>query len=104
MDVVHDLLDNRLVDAHHRPMGRVDGVVAVWEGGEPLRITQIEVGLLTLAQRLGRHAAAMARRMPAANQEPTRIDIHAVSEFGIDVALKLKAEDTPLLQLEQWLR
>jgi hypothetical protein len=104
MDVVHDVLDNRLVDVEDRPMGRVDGIVSVWEKDQPLRITHIEVGMLTLAGRLSRHVAEIARRLPMVNQEPYRIDIHDVSKFGIDVVLKLNAEDTPLLEFEQWLR
>ena len=44
MDIRRDLLDMPLIGADGEPMGRVDGVIASYTEGRPLRLAWVEIG------------------------------------------------------------
>ena len=108
MDLVRDVLDNRLVDRRGRPMGRVDGIVLELRPGAPPRVAALESGLTTLARRL--HPALvprafwLARRLRAGAGEALRIPFERVAGIGIDVRLDLDARETSAWAWERWLR
>jgi hypothetical protein len=54
MDVVREVLDKQLVDRHHRPMGRADGIVVEIRNGQAPRVMYLETGPATTARRKGR--------------------------------------------------
>lgn len=106
--LTHDVLDNQLVDNDGICMGRADGIIIELQGERQPRITAIEVGAPALA--LGVHPwavralAACGRRWKFLARPAYRIPFQKVREVGIKVKLDLKAEDTPLLDTEKWLR
>jgi len=99
VDLVGEVLDQRLVDFIGRPMGCVDGLVLELPDGEAPRVSHIEIGGVTLGRRLrdpmGRWLAALARRWGATRGEPYRIPWSRVKHVGLDVEVDLDADATP---------
>jgi sporulation protein YlmC with PRC-barrel domain len=108
MEAIRDILDNQLVDRNHCKMGKVDGIVMELREGQPPRLAYIEVGLPTLARRLHprlQHwVAAFLSQWGAKQSESFRIPFSKVQDVGINVEVDLKAEATPALAYEKWLR
>jgi hypothetical protein len=107
MELVRDVLDNRLVDRRKRPMGRVDGVILAARDGAAPRVIAIESGLTTLLRRihpgLARLAAAVAHRLGLSTR-PIRIPVAHVVAIAIDIELDVRAEETGAYRVERWLR
>ncbi|HST54131.1 MAG TPA: hypothetical protein VLJ61_19140 [Pyrinomonadaceae bacterium] len=108
MNLVRDCLDKQLVDANGRKMGRVDGIVLTLARGRQPRVTHIETGAVTQATRLhprlGRMVAALAHRLGRALNDPYRIPWAKVATKGDDITVNVRAEETPALVLERWVR
>jgi hypothetical protein len=108
VDLVRDLLDKKLLDRRDRPAGRVDGILAEWRPGEPLRLTHLEAGGVTLARRLsprlGRWVRRLARRISPARGRAWRIPLSRVKEIGLAVRVSADARRTPVMAWERWLR
>ena len=108
LDVVRDLLDKQLVDAHDRRIGKVDGLVLEYRKDEPLRLAAIEVGAMTLGRRLhtrfARWAAALERSLGVGRGEPYRIPFAKVRAIGLDIKVDLDVTQTPILAWQRWVR
>ena len=108
MRLVRDLLDNRMVDRHGRPLGRVDGLVLEQRDGAPPRVVGFESGLVTLARRLhprlARWTRDLERWLGIAAGDPVRFPIDALRDVGVDVRLDVAASETDARRWEQWLR
>jgi hypothetical protein len=77
MDLVRDLLDEKVVDRHGREMGRVDDITLEIRDGAPPRVSAIELGPVVVARRLhptlGRWVAALEQALGIAEGRPLRI-------------------------------
>jgi sporulation protein YlmC with PRC-barrel domain len=108
MDLIRDVLDNQIVDRHQRKMGKVDGIVVELRDNAPPRLAYIEIGMPTLARRihpkLQQWTIALQTKWGAKLTKPYRIDWSKIRDVGIDVEVDVKAETTPALGYEQWLR
>ena len=111
MDEVHlirDVLDNQMMDREKCPMGKVDGIILVLRTDKPPRLAYIEVGTSTLAHRLstwlGKFAERVGRKWGVRGGEPFRIPWAKVRHVGIDVEVDLKADETPVMEWEKWLK
>lgn len=108
MDIVRDVLDNQILDRNQCKMGKVDGIIIELKDGQPPRLTYLETGATTLAQRLhpvlSRWVAAIERRWGAKNSQPYRIPWSKIRDIGINVEVDIDAEQTSALSYEQWLR
>ena len=108
MDLVRDLLDNRLVDRRARLMGRADGVILELRAGAAPRVTAVESGLTTLARRLHPRLVRWALRLERALGVPGggafRIPSERIVDIGIDVKLDVDADETTAYAWENWLR
>jgi len=106
LHLVRDLLDNRLVDCRHHPMGRADGLILDIGQGPP-ELVCIESGITVLAERLGQHAArwtkAALRCCTPRFCQPLRIAWTSVVRIGIETELDLQADQTTALVWEKWL-
>jgi len=106
LNLIRDCLDKRLVDRNERLMGRVDGIVFKLEPKRQPRVTFIELGMVTRADRFGgfpgRIVAKLTRRSQIADryQIPWRKIRVGINEVRADVI----AEETPALAWELWLR
>jgi hypothetical protein len=107
LHVVRDLLDKQLVDRHHDPLGRVDGLIMVVPPGAPPRLATVESGITVAADRLGRRVGrfvrAVARRWGLRHGVPLRVRWSQVVSVGIEMELDLDANATPALAWEHWL-
>lgn len=108
MDLVRDILDERLLDRNRCRMGRVDGLLIEQRDGQPPILRYIEVGSSTLAARMPRVAGALmnwcARRWGPRRGEPCRLPWALVFAVDRDIHLDVEAEETPALASEQWVR
>jgi hypothetical protein len=106
--LVRDVLDKQLVDWHHEPLGRVDGIVLLVGPDGRGRVARLRSSPTVLADRLGRRIGrwvrSAARRWGVRRGRPVRIDWPKVKSAGIEVELNLDARETPALALEYWLR
>lgn len=103
------LLDNQLVDADRRPIGRVDDVELSLENGT-LRVDSILIGAQALGERLGgtigRGMAAVAARLRPRTDPPgpARIDVALIEEFQPLVRLNVPFRELrEVAGLERWL-
>ena len=62
MDLVHDLLDKKVVDRNGREMGRVDSIVLDIRAGAPPRVAALEIGPRVLASRISPKGVRFASR------------------------------------------
>ena len=85
---------------HQVKIGKADGIVVELQSGTPPKIVYIETGWVTKARRIRPALASCLRR----RSQPYRIPWKLVRDVGIDIDLDLDARDTPLLNVETWLR
>ncbi len=108
MDAIRDVLDNQLVDNKGRKMGKIDGLIMEVRRGKPPRLTFLELGPTTLAERLhprvGGLARAIGKNWSRRKGGPLRIDFAKVVDIGIDVDVDVDACETSAFAWEDWLR
>ena len=107
MRLVHDLLDNQVVDRRGVKLGKVDGVILSLSPGAAPRVVAIELSAMTAAgrlhPRLGRWLEAAVRRwrVPIGR---SRIAWSRVLGVGLDVRVDVDARRARAHTLERWLR
>src|SRR4051794_33131329 len=101
LHLVRDLLDSRLVDRRHDPLGRADGLVIVVPSGGPPRLACVETGMTVLGDRLGswiaRPVRAASRRWGMLRGRPMRIPWSKIDRIGIETQLDVEADAAPSL-------
>lgn len=106
--LVRDVLDNQLLDTTQQNAGKVDGLVLQLRDGELPVLKYVEVGPITLArrlnQRLGRWVARLDAHFGPGRGTPIRIPIARVMLESPSLRLDLKADSTPIMAFEDWLR
>jgi hypothetical protein len=107
MDLFRDCLDQPVFDRKHRRMGRVDGIIIELEPTRPPRVAAIEIGMITLADRVSSWLSE--KILFAMKRLRNRSDRYQIPWSRIRVGLNevtadVEAEDTPALALELWLR
>jgi len=108
MDLVRDILDAQLVDAHGHNIGRVDGILLELRAGRPPRVAAMELGMVTLARRLhprlARWLRAIAAKASPVAPRRVRIPLHMLRDIGVAVELAVDADADPkFLRVEMWL-
>ena len=107
MDLIRDCLDKQIEDRFKRRMGRVDGIVLELEAGRPPRVAYVELGVVTLMNRLSRRLGKIVARLLKRFEIPG--DPYRIAWGKIKVGLNtvhadVEAEKTPALEWELWLR
>lgn len=108
LNLIHDVLDKKVVDRHGRDMGRADTIVIALRPNGPPRVVAIELGPSVLAYRvrpmLGRLMSAVERALGIDQGRPLRIAFRDV--LGITAHLKVDCAfgETVAAALEQRLR
>jgi hypothetical protein len=93
MDLIRDVLDNQLVDRNKRRLGKVDGIIAELQPGQPPIVKCIEVGLVAKARRFYPGLAKWLGRW----SQPSRIPWTAIIDIGTDVEVAPGGGETTLL-------
>jgi sporulation protein YlmC with PRC-barrel domain len=99
-----EVLDQQVIDAAGRPMGKVDGIVLELQGDGPARVAAVVVGGTTLLWRVHAGLAAWVERRLGGDGHPARIPWSRVVKIGIDVKVDVEAEQTPAFHWERWVR
>lgn len=107
MDLVRDVMDQKLLDREDCEMGRVDGLVMeIGERSQP-RITHIQIGGPTAWMRMhpvfARLSAKLARRWGPKRADPVRIPWSRVMTIGRDIKLDVRARETGAIDWEIWI-
>lgn len=107
MDLVRDVMDQKLIDREDCEIGRVDGLVMqIGERSQP-RITHIQIGGTTLWMRLhpvlARLAGKLAGMWGPRRAEPVKIPWSRVMTVGKDIKLDVRAGETGAIDWEIWI-
>jgi sporulation protein YlmC with PRC-barrel domain len=102
MKLANELLDKQLRGAAGEKIGRVDGIVIVWDAEQP-RVLALESGLVTLARRSG-FARLLLRLLGPRDRLALRIPWGRVREVDLDVHVSLTKTDTILHRRHDWLQ
>jgi sporulation protein YlmC with PRC-barrel domain len=105
MDLVRDLLDRQVVDRNGKRLGRVDTIVLEIRDTEPPLVKAIEIGLVTLGERIhpfvGRCARAIEVLFGVEKDRPVRVPFARILSFEPDVKVDVAASDTNVLAFEE---
>ena len=108
MDLVHDLLDKRVVDRNGRELGRVDSIVVEIRDDAPPRVTALEIGPAVLAYRiaplLGRIVSGIEHACGVDEGRPLRIPVGKIMSVTDHVKVDVAAGQTSALAVEQIVR
>jgi hypothetical protein len=108
MELIRDVLDQRVVDRHGHVMGRVDSVVLEVRPDAPPRLAAIELGPAVLAYRvrpvLGRWMAAILHGFGIGEGHPLRIGCGEIVRVDGQITVDLALADTPASAVERRLR
>jgi len=109
MNLARDIIDKQLVDRHKTKMGKVDGLILALESGKQPVVSDIEIGSITLARRIGKRAERLVRRLKRRwgakhLQEPYRVAWRQVRDIGVDIELALDVRETPIFDWQAWLK
>ncbi len=105
--LVHDLLDNQLVDRNKLNLGKIDGIALHVARGKQPRVTHLESGALILARRLGprweRIVAFMTRHFGIRKDPVFRVPWSKVTKTGIDIYIDIDGVKSDAFAWEHWL-
>lgn len=105
MHLVRDVLDKQVVDRNGRPLGRVDTIILDIRDGRPPLVSAIEIGLVSIFDRLhpfaGRCARAIETVLGVDAGRPVRVPFAAVINIDRHVTIDLAATDTNVLAVER---
>jgi sporulation protein YlmC with PRC-barrel domain len=104
MLVGRDILDQQVVDAEGRLMGKVDGVVLEQHQDGEAHVAGILVGGTTLLWRLHRGLARWAEGKLGGEGRITFVPWSKVRKIGVDIKVDVEAPRTPALHWEHWVR
>jgi len=108
VDLVHDVLDKKVVDRNGRDMGRVDSIVGDLRDGAPPRIVAVEIGPAVLAYRihpvLGRIVSGIEHAFGVDEGRPLRIPMGKILDISDHVKVDVAAGQTSAAAVEQHVR
>lgn len=105
--LIGDLLDNQLVDAQKRNLGKIDGIAIHIARGKQPRVKHLDSGALILARRLGprweRFAAFMTRHFGVRKNPVFRVPWSKVTKIGLNVVIDVDGPKSDAFAWERWL-
>jgi sporulation protein YlmC with PRC-barrel domain len=104
MELGREVLDQQVIDAQGRQMGKVDGIVLELRPGAPARVASLVVGGTTLLWRIHAGLARWAECRLGGEGHVARIPWRQVVKVGVDVKVDLEAERSPALHWERRVR
>ena len=108
MKLLHDLLDQQIIDSEQQKAGKVDGVAIEIRPDAPPRIAYIDVGMDVLARRfssrLERFVQRLHRGWQADSRPPFQVPWDKVRNVAISVVIDVDDKDYSNHHAEDWLR
>ena len=107
MDLIRDCLDQQIYDRKKRRMGRVDGIILELESNRQPRVAYVEVGAVTLMDRVSsalRHRLIRLMRRFGIQTDRYQIPWGKLRVGLNEIEADVDAEKTQALELELWLR
>jgi sporulation protein YlmC with PRC-barrel domain len=104
MLIGRDIMDQQVVDAEGRLMGKVDGVVIESDQHGEARLAGIVIGGTTLLWRLNRRLAHWAEAKLGGEGRVTYVPWSDVRKIGVDIKVDVEAPRTPAFRWEHWVR
>ena len=108
MNLMHDVLDQQIIDIEQQKAGKVDGIaIEIREDGPP-RVAYLDVGTEVLARRfssrLERLMQRIHRRTQGERRKPFQVSWDKVRNVAISVSVDVDDKDYSNYYLEEWLR
>jgi sporulation protein YlmC with PRC-barrel domain len=104
MLVGRDIMDQQVVDAEGRLMGRVDGVVLELREDGETHLAGLLIGGTTLLWRIHSGLARWAERKLEGEGRVTYVPWPKVRKIGVDIAVDVEGPRTPAFRWEHWVR
>jgi hypothetical protein len=101
MRLTADVLDQQVIDCCQRKAGKVDGIAIEVFNGAPPRVAYIEIGSNVLARRVSKRLERFVRKLHA---KSFRVPWSAIAKVDVSVTLNVDAANSPLYDVEKWLR
>src|SRR5215207_11711442 len=105
MDLVRDMLDQKIVDRNGREMGRVDSIILRVDASEPPSVLALELGPAVLAARVrplfGRWIVALEHGFGVDEGRPLRIPFKDVLQVHDLIKIDVAFGETPAATIEQ---
>ena len=107
--LMRDVLDKLLCDRDDEALGRVDAIVAELRDDAPPRVTELQLGFVPLARRIGPRTARLVEALHR------RWSVRRAARFGIpwskvvkhdrhQITVDVVADETPARDWDRWLR
>jgi sporulation protein YlmC with PRC-barrel domain len=104
MLVGRDIMDQQVVDADGRLMGKVDGVMIELHKDGDARLAGLVIGGTSLLWRLNRRLARWAEARLGGEGRITYVPWSKVRKIGVDIKVDVEASRTPSFHWEHWVR
>src|SRR5947208_10741016 len=104
MELGRQVVDQQVIEAQDRQMGKVDGIVLELTPGARARVACLVVGGTTLLWRIHPGVARWAERRLGGEGHTARIPWRQVVKVGVDVKVDVEAERSPALHWERRVR
>lgn len=108
MNLMHDVLDQQIIDIQQQKAGKVDGIAMEIRDDGPPRIAYISAGMDVLARRfssrLERLVQRIHRRTQGRSRRPFQVPWDKVRNVSISVSVDVDDQDYSNFHVEQWLR
>ena len=108
MNLMHDVLDQQIIDVEQQKAGKVDGIaIEIREDGPP-RVAYLDIGMDVLARRfssrLERLVQRIHRRAQGQSRRPLQVPWDKVRRVAISVSVDVDDKEYSNFHVEQWLR
>lgn len=108
MNLIHDVLDQQIIDARQQKAGKVDGIAIEIRSDRPPRVAYLDIGMDVLARRfsprLERLMQRLHRRTQGERRRPFQVPWNQVRNVAISVSVGLDDQDYSNFHVERWLR
>ena len=108
MKLMHDVLDQQIIDRDGHKAGKVDGIALEIRADAPPRIAYLDIGTNVLARRfssrLERFVQRIHRRVQGDGRKPFQIPWEKVDRLGISANVDCDCSEYSSFHLERWLR
>lgn len=108
MNLMHDVLDQQIIDIEQQKAGKVDGIAIEIRDDGPPRIAYLDIGMDVLARRfssrLERFVQRIHRRAQGQSRRPFQVPWRKVRRVTISVSVDVDDKGYSNDHVEEWLR